>query len=703
MRSYHARLAVLSLGAILPVLLGSEGGCHPPLPDLAAETASPEEGLAGRAGPGEDPGRLKLLITDKPFPFEYIEQALITVTRVEVRRAGGASGGVDGPFLVFEQEEGRSFDLVALRNGRADVLAGADLPPGRYTQVRLIVSGGEVRLRDGRLFPFRSSGGEEAGIRVECDFQVRAGCETAMLLDVDLSRAFSPVPAGAVTDPGQIREFRFSPAAAMRLVELDATGSLSGTVRDANGFPIPDVAVTAYSNGVDVTSGATEGDGTFLLIGLPAGEYALEFSADGYIQTRREPITVSAGQVTNVADVNLESTPGRYAAGPLLLPASLPGEAGDVNYALHATVTLYNRFFSTQYHTGPESDPQTVTDGIFLPRRTVWDQGTVWWTWVAGFNSGQYLEIDLGQPCRIESFVVQTYSKESYVLSYWDLEEEVWKIAWNVPKGDIYATGMETRPDPLDNTVRYVLPSPIVTGRLKFAGAATSGMHLYAVSEIQAWGRPLNSSPVAAAGGPYAAAATSWDGAVLTLDGSASADPDGDELSYSWRSGDQEIGTAPTFSGIFPIGESVVSLTITDPAGLTATAEAVVTVTVTEVAVDIKPGDDANTVNPTSRAALPTAFLSDANFDAASINPATISVTGYGFGGFVRVTGNGKLQAVLEDVDGDGDLDLLVHLDTAALPLDGTETTCTLGALTWDGYLVRGTDRIRIVGPSKGK
>jgi hypothetical protein len=120
--------------------------------------------------------------------------------------------------------------------------------------------------------------------------------------------------------------------------------------------------------------------------------------------------------------------------------------------------------------------------------------------------------------------------------------------------------------------------------------------------------------------------------------------------------------------------------------------------------VDIKPGDEANCVSLRSQGALAVAFLTDEAFDAATINPATISLPGYEFGGFVRMSGrDGRTpQASLEDVDGDGDADLVVYLEATALPLRGDETTCTLGALTWDGYLVLGSDRIRFVGSSSG-
>ena len=77
----------------------------------------------------------------------------------------------------------------------------------------------------------------------------------------------------------------------------------------------------------------------------------------------------------------------------------------------------------------------------------------------------------------------------------------------------------------------------------------------------------LNEPPVAAAG-IYVDEATSWDGVLVTLDGTGSSDPDEeDELSYSWQMNGSEIGTVAVLDYTFPIGITDISLTVTDLSG----------------------------------------------------------------------------------------------------------------------------------------
>jgi hypothetical protein len=62
------------------------------------------------------------------------------------------------------------------------------------------------------------------------------------------------------------------------------------------------------------------------------------------------------------------------------------------------------------------------------------------------------------------------------------------------------------------------------------------------------------------------------------MDGTGSSDPDGDSLEYSWSIGGSEVGTGASPSMPLGLGSHLVTLTVTDPAGLSDTDEVLVVV-----------------------------------------------------------------------------------------------------------------------------
>ena len=260
---------------------------------------------------------------------------------------------------------------------------------------------------------------------------------------------------------------------------------------------------------------------------------------------------------------------------------------------------------------------------------------------------------------------------------------------WNVYTINADGTGKELVASSAGNDIRARF---FGNGKICFESEASGNWDIYIASAAG------NQPPVAEANGPYITLPE--EGALVLLDGSLSSDPDGDPLTYSWKIGDLEIGIAPSFQWLFPIGLTDVTLTVTDPEGASDTAETEVTVTAREVAIDIKPGDDENTINLGSQGVLRVAFLTDDTFNASTIDPLTVTLAGRGFSGLIKMRGkrNPQPMASFEDIDEDGDLDLLVYLEIENLALEPTATVCMLGALTTDGWVVQGQDIVNIVG-----
>jgi probable HAF family extracellular repeat protein len=116
-------------------------------------------------------------------------------------------------------------------------------------------------------------------------------------------------------------------------------------------------------------------------------------------------------------------------------------------------------------------------------------------------------------------------------------------------------------------------------------------------------------------------------------------------------------------------------------------------VPVQNVEIDIKPGSYPNSINLGSKGTIPVAIFSSETFDATNIDPSTISMADAA----VKVKGNGTSMATSEDVNSDGLLDLVVHVETQGLNLTEGDTEVELIGQTFDGLEIRGIDTIRVV------
>ncbi len=109
--------------------------------------------------------------------------------------------------------------------------------------------------------------------------------------------------------------------------------------------------------------------------------------------------------------------------------------------------------------------------------------------------------------------------------------------------------------------------------------------------------------------------------------------------------------------------------------------------------VDVKPGSDATPINIKSSGLIPVAVLTTASLDASKINPSSVR-----FG----PTGTEAAPAVppsLEDVDGDGSLDLVLQFKTQDAGFKTSDTQAVLTGTTMNGVGFIGTDTVHVFLP----
>lgn len=107
-----------------------------------------------------------------------------------------------------------------------------------------------------------------------------------------------------------------------------------------------------------------------------------------------------------------------------------------------------------------------------------------------------------------------------------------------------------------------------------------------------------------------------------------------------------------------------------------------------DVAIDVKPGNAENPVNPGSNGVMPVALLGAEGFDVMDVDVASLAL---------GVNGAPAEESAYEDANGDGWMDLVAHYDVPATGTAYGDTSMCLTGATLDGVQLSGCDAIRTV------
>jgi hypothetical protein len=110
-----------------------------------------------------------------------------------------------------------------------------------------------------------------------------------------------------------------------------------------------------------------------------------------------------------------------------------------------------------------------------------------------------------------------------------------------------------------------------------------------------------------------------------------------------------------------------------------------------QISLDVQPDEEPNAINGRKRGVIAAALLATASFDATGADPRSVA---FGSAGAPEAHGRGHL----EDIDGSGELDLVLHFAMAATGLACEDERVALLGQTFGGEWIEGSDAIVPVG-----
>lgn len=260
-------------------------------------------------------GKLNVVLTDAPFPFDQVARVDVYVVRIDAKApdtdSASAANESDTNGWVTVASPNSLINLLDLQGGKTTNLGTASLTAGTYRGFRLIIDPDKssVTLKDGTKPAVKWPSAGKTGIKINLDSPVNlTEAGATLLVDFDVGRSFV-MRGNSITQNGLL----FKPVLRATATVTISTGSVSGTVRgdNATGALLPGVSVELLKSGTALTdtvsanvlkTGTTDAAGTFKLTTVAPGSYTLRATpaaASGYkAMLYATPVVVTAGQET---------------------------------------------------------------------------------------------------------------------------------------------------------------------------------------------------------------------------------------------------------------------------------------------------------------------------------------------------------------------------------------------------------------------
>jgi hypothetical protein len=228
--------------------------------------------------------KLEVRLTDDPAAYDAvyidIKDVQINVTNEDDKNWQSLAGVKKGVY-----------NLLDLVNDKDTLLCNADIPTGRLHQIRLILGTNNSIVSNGTTYQLETPSAMQSGLKLNVQHDVTGGILYTMLLDFDVARSIVTSGSG---------KYILKPV--IRTVLNAVGGSIKGAVTPST------VTTAVYAiNGTDTMTTFTDATGGYLIKGVPAATYKVQYWPKDltYKSQEKTGIVVTTGNVTVVDTVRL--------------------------------------------------------------------------------------------------------------------------------------------------------------------------------------------------------------------------------------------------------------------------------------------------------------------------------------------------------------------------------------------------------------
>lgn len=249
-------------------------------------------------------GTMRLSLTDAPScGFDAVH---ITIDRVRVHQSAGAADA-DAGWSEVVLSPAKRVDLLTLSNGALEPLGETALPPGKYTQMRLVLApnntanplANSVIPTGGTEKALTTPSAQQSGLKINLDIDIPSGQIAEFVIDFDACKS--------VVKRGNSGEYNLKPVISVTPIVPSAGMRVTGFVAPA--IALGSTVVSVQQNGVPIKATAPDATGRFVLYPVPAGTYDLVVSAVGRVTAVMTGVPVATPTLTTINTASVPIAP----------------------------------------------------------------------------------------------------------------------------------------------------------------------------------------------------------------------------------------------------------------------------------------------------------------------------------------------------------------------------------------------------------